>query len=119
MGLERLLDLLGENDRRNADQLPHVYLVLAGEKAGEAGFQLAEQLRDALPGLRLTMHCSGGSIKSQFRQADKSGAEIALILGDEEVQKETVGLKLLRREGEQTELDRDRLAECLEHELGM
>ncbi|MDT8384877.1 MAG: histidine--tRNA ligase [Gammaproteobacteria bacterium] len=94
MGLERLLELVRDN--LSPANLPQVYLVLCGEKAQARGLILAEQLRDALPELRLMTHCGGGSIKSQFKKADKSGAQIALVMGDDEVEQGTVGVKTLR-----------------------
>jgi len=95
-----------------------VYLVLNGERAVQQGMVLAEQLRDALPGLRLLTNCGDGSFKSQFKRADKSGAGYALVLGDDEVQQDTVLLKPLRSKAEQEVLSRQavpaRLGELLE-----
>lgn len=61
---------------------------------------LAEMLRDRVPGLRVQLHCGGGSFKSQFRSADRSGAKLALILGDDEMASDSVGAKPLRGGGE-------------------
>ena len=103
MGIERLLLLIETLDRvppelaRQVD----VYLVTLGDAAAVAGFRLAEQLRDALPGLRLVVHCGGGSFKSQFKKADKSGALFALILGEDEAAAQQIGIKPLRTEGQQ------------------
>jgi len=96
MGLERLLELVRDN--LTPANVPHVYLVVAGEKAQAKGLILAEQLRNAVPELRLMSHCGGGSIKSQFKKADKSGAQVALVLGDDEVEQGTVSVKILRGE---------------------
>lgn len=106
MGMERLLlliDTLGKVPAELARQVD-VYLVTLGDAAVTAGFRLAEQLRDALPGLRLVVHCGGGSFKSQFKKADKSGALHALILGENEAAQGRVGLKPLRDEGDQQDL---------------
>lgn len=103
MGMERLL-LLIETLGKIPDELARqvdVYLVMLGESAATAGFRLAEQLRDALPGLRLVVHCGGGSFKSQFKKADKSGALYALILGEDETAAQQIGLKPLRDRSEQ------------------
>jgi len=103
MGIERLLLLIQTLERvppelaRQVD----VYLVTLGDAAAVAGFRLAEQLRDALPGLRLVVHCGGGSFKSQFKKADKSGALFALILGEDEAAAQQIGIKPLRTEGQQ------------------
>ena len=84
-----------------------------GEQAGRQGMQLAENLRDALPGLHVTTHCGGGGFKSQFKKADKSNARFALVLGDDELARGEAGLKPLRESGEQRQLKLDGLAEAL------
>src|SRR5690606_32194383 len=85
MGLERLVLLLQELQLIPAElqQQADVYLVAAGN-VESAVLQLAERIRDELPYLRLSTHCGGGSIKSQMKKADKSFADIALILGEDE-----------------------------------
>jgi histidyl-tRNA synthetase len=72
-----------------------------GDKAEKAGFLIAEKIRNALPTLKFQMHCGGGSFKSQFKKADKSGAEFALILGENEVNNDKIGVKPLRTEKQQ------------------
>ena len=118
MGLERLLELVRDN--LTPANVPHVYLVLAGEKAQTKGLILAEQWRNAVPELRLMTHCGGGSIKSQFKKADKSGAQIALVLGDDEVEQGTVSVKILRgdRGQEQEALEQKGLPEFLKTIVG-
>lgn len=113
MGLERLLSLLETQAGVLSSPAPHAYLLIAGEAAGLAGNKLAESLRDALPGLRLVMNCGGGGFKAQFKRADKSGARIALLLGDEELAKNVVGVKFLREERAQHEVSMDTLAASL------
>ncbi|MEW7982964.1 MAG: histidine--tRNA ligase [gamma proteobacterium symbiont of Phacoides pectinatus] len=109
MGVERLVALLEE--RRDELELGGVdaYLVLMGEQAEAAGMQLAERLHDEVPGISLVTHCGGGSFKSQFKKADRSGARYALILGEEEVRRGVVGVKALREESEQQELALEQL----------
>tara|TARA_R110000782_G_scaffold53567_5_gene113867 strand:- start:419 stop:1696 length:1278 start_codon:yes stop_codon:yes gene_type:complete len=103
MGIERLLLLIQTLDcvPSHLTRQVDVYLVTLGDGAALAGFRLAEQLRDALPGLRLVVHCGGGSFKSQFKKADKSGALFALILGEDEVTAEQIGIKPLRSDAQQ------------------
>ncbi len=103
MGVERLIALLEETAIMEHLPLPHVYLVTQGEAATREGMLLAERLRDRLPQLRLIVHCGGGSFKSQMKKADKSQAAYALILGDEELARNEIGLKPLRG-GEQQAL---------------
>ena len=104
MGVERLTSLLELEHVPVEHYLPHAYLVRMGEGSQLAGMQLAENLRNELPGFRLKVHCGGGSFKSQFKQADKSGAALALILGESEVAEGNIGIKFLREEREQQSL---------------
>ena len=113
MGLERLIALLEETDLAQRLPVPDLYLITMGEQAGRQGMQLAETLRDALPGLRVTTHCGGGGFKSQFKKADKSNARYALVLGDDELARGEAGLKPLREAGEQRQLKLDGLVESL------
>lgn len=108
MGMERLVLML-ETLELNGDIRPavDVYLAMVGEQAEQAGFQLAERLRDALPSLRLMSHCGGGNFKKQLKRADKSGAAIALILGETEVQNGEITIKYLRGQAEQQTLKVD------------
>lgn len=108
IGLERLLELVRE--QLQPQHLPHAYLVLVGQAAQAQGLILAERLRDAQPDLRLVTHCGGGSFKSQFKRADKSGAQVALVLGEDEVAQGTVGLKYLRENRQQETVSQEALA---------
>ncbi|HJE29839.1 MAG TPA: histidine--tRNA ligase [Pseudomonas nitrititolerans] len=115
MGIERLLlliETLGKVPAELSRQVD-VYLVTLGAETQQPAIRLAEQLRDALPGLRLVVHCGGGSFKSQFKKADKSGALYALILGEEEAAAGQVGFKPLRGDGEQLTLAWDAVPEQL------
>jgi len=115
MGLERLslvLQVLGKVPESISND-PQVYFVVAGDKAKMAAIQLSEQLRDTMPQLRLQLHCGGGSFKSQFKKADKSGASIALVIGDNEAEQGVVNVKWLRQELEQKTISNDELAELL------
>jgi histidyl-tRNA synthetase len=109
MGLERLVELL--TDGAVPSEPPVEVYVVVGTPALEVeAVALSEQLRDALPGLRLSLHCGGGSLKSQFKRADRSGAELALVLGEAEWARGAVAIKPLRATGEQSEVARDALA---------
>ena len=115
VGLERLLELV--RDQLEPQYLPHAYLVLVGEAAQAQGVILAENLRSAQPEFRLLTHCGGGSFKSQFKRADKSGAQVALVLGDDEVAQGTVGLKYLREARLQETVPQNELAQRLMNDL--
>jgi histidyl-tRNA synthetase len=103
LGIERIILLMQELGARGAAEAPHVYCVLAGTAAAARGLVLAEQLREALPWLRLETDLAGGGFKSQFKRADKRGAELALILGDSELERGVAGVKHLRGDGQQEE----------------
>ena len=100
LGLERLVALLEDKPLPDLSS-PHAYLLLAGEQAEQRGRLLAEQIRDELPQLRLLVNCGGGSFKSQMKRADKSGARLALILGENEISNQQISVKDLRQEEEQ------------------
>jgi histidyl-tRNA synthetase len=118
MGMERLIDLLDDAERHESALNPHAYLIRVGEAAEREGLRLAERLRDALPALRLVVHCGGGQFKSQFKRADKSGADVALILGESEVADGTLAVKPLRIEGrEQMRIPQSELITHLQHYL--
>ena len=117
MGLERLVALLQESGQAPAAPAPHAYLVTVGDAAVSAGMALGERLRDALPGLRLTLNSGGGSFKSQFKRADKSGAALALVLAESELAAGTITVKHLRAEQEQQTLPQEALVEYLRNLL--
>jgi histidyl-tRNA synthetase len=96
MGIERLITLLETQDNASALRDPDFYLIMAGEKAQTAGMQLAESLRNDYPHLYIITNCGGGSFKAQIKRADKSGAEYALILGEDELAKQSISVKPLR-----------------------
>ena len=117
MGIERLIALLESQHVSLPDKAPHVYIVAVGEQAQRHGLLLSEQLRDRVPTLRIMTHCGGGSFKSQFKKADRSGAHFALVLGDEELEQGRAGLKALREQKDQETVEftalSDRLAEII------
>jgi histidyl-tRNA synthetase len=119
MGQERIVMLLEKQGLGFVRDRPQVYLVLAGERTEIPGFNLAERLRDAWPALKLQINLGGGSFKTQFKRADKSGAQFAIVLGDDEVARGVVALKDLRREVAQEECAIERINERLGALLGL
>ncbi len=119
MGQERILMLLEKQGLAAPRDRPQAYLVLVGQKTELAGFELAERLRDAWPQLKLQLNLGGGSFKTQFKRADKSGAQVAIVLGDDEVARGIVGLKDLRRDLPQEECAIERINERLGVLLGL
>ena len=118
MGQERIVMLLEKQGLAGVRDRPQVYLVLASERTELAGFRVAERLRDAWPGLRLQTNLGGGSFKTQFKRADKSGAQFAIVLGDDEVARGVASIKDLR-EAVQEECALDRISERMGELLGL
>ena len=113
MGLERLVLLVQEvNKSIPVKSAVDIYVVYQGEGTTLAAFQLAEKLRSELPHLSTMLHCSGGNFKKQFKRADKSGATLALVLGESEVQNNQVVVKHLLGGAEQQTID---VANLIEH----
>ena len=117
MGIERFVALFeacgGEAPPLNAD----VYVAAVGAGTQERAFALAEELRDKVAGIRIEMNLGGGSFKSQMKRADKSNAEYALILGEQELSEGRIGIKPLRSEEEQESVALDELAATLKGKL--
>lgn len=120
MGIERVLALVETLADVPLARPVDAYLIRVGEKAERAGLRLAELLRTEAPQLKLQVHCGGGSFKSQFKKADKSGAEFAIILGDDEVERGEVAIKPLRQDGDagQTSISEQAAAEFFRRRFG-
>jgi len=117
MGVERLVELFEECGGIAPDLNADVYVVAVGDAALARGFEIAEGLREAIDGVRIDLNLGGGSFKSQLKRADKSGAEFAVILGDQEVAENRAGLKPLRTDEDQIEVNMDQLAQELSGRL--
>jgi histidyl-tRNA synthetase len=96
IGMERTILLLQQVNPGLAVQSVDIYLLAEGEMAFQQGLAIAEQLRDHFPAMTVVQHCSGGSLKNQFKKADKSGAQFAVILREEDVANQTLAVKPLR-----------------------
>ena len=109
MGIERTVELMNQAGNAVPGVAPDIYIVASGERSEREAMRLAEQLRDALPGRGVLLNLGGGNFKTQFRRADRSGARLALILGDAELDRGVAAVKPLRRD--------DGQIECSLHEL--
>lgn len=109
MGIERLMALIEAQAGGIAAAAPDVYVVHQGEAAQRLAFRAAELLRDS--GCAVLTHMGGGSFKAQFKRADASGAQLALIVGDDEAAANAVTLKPLRVEAEQQRVPLDELVD--------
>lgn len=116
MGLERIVALIEEMETEETP-LADVYMVALGDQAELTATQLAEQLRDLWPDIKVRMNCGAGNFKKQFKRADKSGAKIALVIGEQEVQDGTVGVKYLREQKEQLVISQRDVCQLLDQYL--
>lgn len=114
MGIERLILLLQEMNVLPEEifQTLDVYIMAVGDVAA-AALGLAEQIRERFPAMRVQTHCGGGSFKNQMKKADRSGADVALILGENEVAAQEVTLKYLRKDQPQTTIKQTDLLDLL------
>ncbi|MBL36938.1 MAG: histidine--tRNA ligase [Xanthomonadales bacterium] len=110
MGMERLLELVKAEGKQFAND-PHAFLL--GTEPVAARLGLAEALRDSWPGLRLVTDLQGGSFKAQFKRADRSGARLALVLGEQELEAGTVSVKDLKGDAPQETVARQALGDWL------
>jgi len=117
MGIERFVALYeacgGKAPAADAD----VYIVAVGDGALERAMQLGEELRDEIDGIRVEVNLGGGSFKSQLKRADKSNARVALVIGEQELAEDRIGLKPLRSAEEQISIAREELAATLARRL--
>ncbi|MFV1996925.1 MAG: histidine--tRNA ligase [Acidiferrobacterales bacterium] len=111
LGMDRLVELVQQQLTSGLLEHFDAYIVLLGERAKQEGPTLAESLRD--DGLRVITHCGDGSLKSQMKKADRSGARFAVILGDDELANGQASIKDLRESGEQIQVGFNELASAL------
>ena len=117
MGVERLVALLTASGGTPAAAVPDVYVVVSGERAAAEALAIVERLRSERPRLRFELNVGGGNFKAQFRRADKSGAPLALIIGDDELARGVAAMKPLRVESGQSECPIGALAAGVEAAL--
>src|SRR2546421_8772847 len=110
MGVERLVALVQAAGGTVPAPRPDVYVVVSGPQAEAQALELVERLRSERPRVRFELNLGGGNFKAQFRRADKSGAPLALIIGDDELARGVVAMKPLRAESGQSECPIVRLA---------
>lgn len=116
IGMERLVDLLNQQDLVDSQPCSDVYVAILGESAERQGMKLSERLRDQ--GLSVQCNCGGGNLKSQLKRADKSGARYALLFGEQERDHQVVSVKDLRSPGaEQRQIAYDEIGDYLRRHL--
>ena len=114
VGLERIVALMQSGENVPTPLEPHAYLMAVGVEAQCAAHTLAEQLRDLLPGLCLLVDAGPGNFKRKMKSADRSGAKLALILGEDEVREQRITLKDMRGDGGQMSVARSEIAEKMQ-----
>jgi len=106
VGLERIVALMQSRQPEVGAEQPHAYLLAVGSEAERTAHAIAEPIRDALPGLRLMVDAGPGNFKRKMRNADRSEARLALILGEDEIEQNRITVKDLRGSVEQVTIDR-------------
>jgi histidyl-tRNA synthetase len=101
MGVERAVELMRQTNASLPGQTSDVFVVVQGGVS--QALKIAEDLRDALPKYRFDVNLGGGNFKAQFRRADRSGAALAIVIGEDELARGVVALKPLRQETGQSE----------------
>jgi histidyl-tRNA synthetase len=118
LGLERLILLVEtvleqDHDFNSVD----VYIATMGQSAQVYGFKVAEQVRTTIPSLKVMMHHGGGNMKKQMKRADKTGATLALVIGEDEMNNKSVGVKFLRAEQPQQNVQLDDLCGFIREQI--
>ena len=113
IGFERLVELVELSNKKDQNGQPKIYFVAVGDNAEAKSSELAELIRDQFEDCIVEINHSGGSFKQQFKRADRSESDIALILGDEEIQNETIGIKVMKQGGEQETISMAKLFESI------
>ena len=117
MGMERFVALYEVCGGETPDSSPDVYIVAMGDGTMQRAFAVTELLRDELQDLRVEMNFGGGSFKAQMKRADKSNAAYALLIGEQELADQTVGIKPLRSRDEQEHVTLENLVTVLQNKL--
>lgn len=113
MGCERLIAMMVDQQRVEQIRGCDVYLVNRGDNSAAIAYRLSEQLRDAIPELNIVVNAGSGSIKSQMKKADRSGAPIALILAESEMESDQVSVKFLRETRDQQQVSQQDLPDLI------
>ncbi|CAM2906537.1 histidine--tRNA ligase [Legionella worsleiensis] len=119
LGIERivlLMETLALLEQKKTT--PLVYIITTSHTASVKGLAIAERIRDFYTNVDVVTNTTNASFKSQFKKADKSGARLALILGDDEIANERIGIKDLRFESEQVTVNQNAIIEFLNNYLG-
>ena len=118
IGMERLTELVELSVEKAENSQPKIYIVAVGEGAEIHASIMAETIRDENQNYTVEVNMDGGNFKQQFRRADKSGAELAIIVGEQEIEQGTLSLKPLKSDGEQKTVKQEELIGQLDKFFG-
>ncbi len=113
MGIERLVLLVEAGQAEPLKNNPDVYVTAMGELASQSAMILVESLRDQFSFLKVQLHCGGGNFKKQLKKADASGAQVAIVIGETEATEGVFGIKWLRKDAPQEQMNKQELLELL------
>ena len=117
IGVERLTELVAVSSENPQNKQPKIYIVAVGKEAENQALVLSEKIRDLGNGISVVMNMDGGSFKQQFKRADKSGSDLALIIGEEEIESRTVSIKSMKSDAEQKSVDEAKVLEEIKQYL--
>ena len=117
MGLERIALLIHDKSKQLISDRPHLYFLSMGESAHFESMKVSRQILEVMPNITITNDITIGTLKSQMKKANKSGADYALILGEEELAKNVLGLKPLKGQGVQQSIELEGIIQHLQEIL--
>ena len=117
MGLERIALLIHDKSKQLISDRPHLYFLSIGESAHFESMKISRQILEVMPNITITNDITIGTLKSQMKKANKSGADYALILGEEELAKNVLGLKPLKGQGVQQSIELEGIIQHLQEIL--
>jgi len=118
IGFERLVELVELSGKKDQNGQPKIYLVAVGDQAEVKSSELAEIIRDRFEDCVIELNQDGGSFKQQFKRADRAESDIALIIGEQEIENNTIGIKVMKEGGDQETISQDRLLESIADKIG-
>jgi histidyl-tRNA synthetase len=120
LGMERTILLVQQIQKNLHDHLaPHIYFISDSESTFKKAMQIADVLRDQFDDIGIIVNCGGGTFKNQFKKADKSGAKIALVIGEHEFQTDVITIKFLREQAEQMTVKTSDLLNVIKQKIAM
>ena len=101
MGLERIALLIEDKSDQIINKRPHLYFASIGDSANIESMNLSKKIIEALPHITITNDMSIGTLKNQMKKANKSEADFAMILGEQELSEGHISIKPLKGQGVQ------------------